>query len=130
MVTSSQKILVTGGAGFIGTHTVVQLLKGGFSVSIIDNFDNSVMEAVDRVRQVVGPLLSQNLQFTQVSTFLFLLFFSIFQIHPSFVTSCFRRAISGIGMTWRNSSPKQRTLNLLRLLLLLLLLFCVFSFFS
>lgn len=65
MVTSSQKILVTGGAGFIGTHTVVQLLKGGFSVSIIDNFDNSVVEAVDRVRQVVGPQLSQNLEFTQ-----------------------------------------------------------------
>ncbi|KAG5041417.1 hypothetical protein JHK85_013893 [Glycine max] len=65
MVSSSQHILVTGGAGFIGTHTVVQLLKAGFSVSIIDNFDNSVMEAVDRVRQVVGPLLSQNLQFTQ-----------------------------------------------------------------
>ncbi|WVZ24885.1 hypothetical protein V8G54_003429 [Vigna mungo] len=65
MVSPSQKILVTGGAGFIGTHTVVQLLKGGFTVSIIDNFDNSVMEAVDRVRQVVGPHLSQNLEFTQ-----------------------------------------------------------------
>lgn len=66
---SSQKILVTGGAGFIGTHTVVQLLKGGFSVSIIDNFDNSVMEAVDRVRELVGPQLSQNLEFTLVRAF-------------------------------------------------------------
>ncbi|KAL1364464.1 hypothetical protein HN51_012656 [Arachis hypogaea] len=63
MVSSNQTILVTGGAGFIGTHTVVQLLKGGFRVSIIDNLDNSVMEAVDRVRELVGPHLSQNLEF-------------------------------------------------------------------
>ncbi|CAI8595182.1 unnamed protein product [Vicia faba] len=64
MMSSSQKILVTGGAGFIGAHTVVQLLKDGFHVSIIDNFDNSAMEAVDRVREVVGSNLSQNLEFT------------------------------------------------------------------
>ncbi|CAN1332982.1 Bifunctional UDP-glucose 4-epimerase and UDP-xylose 4-epimerase 1 [Linum perenne] len=51
-------ILVTGGAGFIGTHTVVQLLKEGFRVSIIDNFDNSCREALDRVKEVVGPALA------------------------------------------------------------------------
>lgn len=66
MVNSEQTILVTGGAGFIGTHTVVQLLNDGFRVSIIDNFDNSVMEAVDRVREVVGPELSKKLEFTEV----------------------------------------------------------------
>ncbi|XP_050910301.1 bifunctional UDP-glucose 4-epimerase and UDP-xylose 4-epimerase 1-like [Lathyrus oleraceus] len=64
MASTMQKILVTGGAGFIGAHTVVQLLKDGFNVSIIDNFDNSAMEAVDRVREIVGPNLSQNLEFT------------------------------------------------------------------
>uniref|UniRef100_A0A1D1XKU7 UDP-glucose 4-epimerase n=1 Tax=Anthurium amnicola TaxID=1678845 RepID=A0A1D1XKU7_9ARAE len=56
-------ILVTGGAGFIGTHTVLQLLKEGFRVSIIDNLDNSVEEAVDRVRDLAGPDLSRNLTF-------------------------------------------------------------------
>ncbi|PSS09796.1 Bifunctional UDP-glucose 4-epimerase and UDP-xylose 4-epimerase [Actinidia chinensis var. chinensis] len=63
MVSSNQTILVTGGAGFIGTHTVLQLLKEGSRVSIIDNLDNSVEEAVHRVRDLAGPDLSKNLEF-------------------------------------------------------------------
>nr|CAD1832715.1 unnamed protein product [Ananas comosus var. bracteatus] len=46
-------------AGFIGTHTVLQLLNEGFSVHIIDNLDNSITKAVDRVRSLVGPELSR-----------------------------------------------------------------------
>uniref|UniRef100_A0A5B7AL87 UDP-glucose 4-epimerase n=1 Tax=Davidia involucrata TaxID=16924 RepID=A0A5B7AL87_DAVIN len=63
MASVDQTILVTGGAGFIGTHTVHQLLKEGFRVSIIDNLDNSVEEAVKRVRELVGSELSQKLEF-------------------------------------------------------------------
>ncbi|PON58339.1 UDP-glucose 4-epimerase [Parasponia andersonii] len=63
MGSAEQTILVTGGAGFIGSHTVVQLLNEGFTVSIIDNLDNSVIEAVDRVRELVGPALSKKLRF-------------------------------------------------------------------
>ncbi|KAJ6878007.1 hypothetical protein NC651_030679 [Populus alba x Populus x berolinensis] len=58
-----QTILVTGGAGFFGTHTVVQLLNEGFKVSIIDNHDNCVTEAVDCVKELVDPQLSKNLEF-------------------------------------------------------------------
>ncbi|MBA0806164.1 hypothetical protein Gohar_005629, partial [Gossypium harknessii] len=63
MASSEKTILVTGGAGFIGTHTVVQLLNDGYRVSIIDNLDNSVIEAVHRVKDLVGPELSQKLDF-------------------------------------------------------------------
>ncbi|KAF3777238.1 Bifunctional UDP-glucose 4-epimerase and UDP-xylose 4-epimerase 1 [Nymphaea thermarum] len=57
------RILVTGGAGFIGTHTVLQLLKERFKVVIIDNLDNSVEEGVERVKDLAGPELAGNLTF-------------------------------------------------------------------
>lgn len=58
-----KNILVTGGAGFIGSHTVLVLLKEGFRVWIIDNLDNACEEAVNRVRELAGPELSKNLEF-------------------------------------------------------------------
>ena len=47
-------ILVTGGAGYIGTHTSLQLLLDGYKVVIIDNFLNSCEEAVRRVVDLAG----------------------------------------------------------------------------
>lgn len=47
-------ILVTGGAGYIGSHTTVQLLEAGYEVVILDNFHNSHEEAVARVKQLSG----------------------------------------------------------------------------
>ncbi len=48
------KILVTGGAGYIGSHTVVTLLQQGHQVAIIDNLCNSKKAAVDRIAQITG----------------------------------------------------------------------------
>ena len=47
-------ILVTGGAGYIGSHTCVELLDAGKEVIVIDNFDNSSYEAVARVEKITG----------------------------------------------------------------------------
>lgn len=48
------KILVTGGAGFIGSHTVVELLNAGYEPIIIDNLSNSNRSALAGLRQIVG----------------------------------------------------------------------------
>ncbi len=47
-------VLVTGGAGYIGSHTSVELLNAGHEVVCIDNFMNSKMEAVNRVEKITG----------------------------------------------------------------------------
>lgn len=48
------KILVTGGAGYIGSHTVVRLLEAGFQVVIYDNFSNSSRTVIDRIQNLTG----------------------------------------------------------------------------
>ena len=47
-------ILVTGGAGYIGTHTCVELLNKGFDIVVVDNFVNSHPLALERVKQITG----------------------------------------------------------------------------
>ena len=48
------KVLVTGGAGYIGGHTSVELLNAGHKVVVIDNFVNSKPEALDNIRKITG----------------------------------------------------------------------------
>lgn len=48
------KILVTGGAGYIGSHTMVELLNDGYEVICVDNFCNSKPETLDKVREITG----------------------------------------------------------------------------
>jgi UDP-glucose 4-epimerase len=48
------KILVTGGTGYIGSHTVVELQKSGYEVVIVDNLSNSYAEVVDKIEKITG----------------------------------------------------------------------------
>lgn len=48
------KILVTGGAGYIGSHTCVELLEKGYETVIVDNLYNSSEKAVDRIKEITG----------------------------------------------------------------------------
>ncbi len=47
-------ILVTGGAGFIGSHTVIELLNAGYNVIVLDNLVNSSRESLERVKKITG----------------------------------------------------------------------------
>ena len=48
------KILVTGGAGYIGSHTVVELQNAGHDVVVIDNLSNSNKKSLQRVSEITG----------------------------------------------------------------------------
>ncbi|XP_076922984.1 UDP-glucose 4-epimerase GEPI48-like [Bidens hawaiensis] len=60
-----QCVLVTGGAGYIGSHTVLQLLLEGYKTVVVDNFDNSSQVAINRVQKLAGDYGS-NLSFHQM----------------------------------------------------------------
>ena len=47
-------ILVAGGAGYIGSHTCVELLNAGYDVVVVDNLSNSSKESLNRVKQITG----------------------------------------------------------------------------
>jgi UDP-glucose 4-epimerase len=47
-------ILVTGGAGYIGSHTCVELLNSGYDIVVVDNFSNSKPEALKRIKEITG----------------------------------------------------------------------------
>ena len=51
---TNMKILLTGGAGFIGSHTIVELDNAGYEVVVVDNFVNSKKESLERVAQIIG----------------------------------------------------------------------------
>lgn len=56
------RVLVTGGAGYIGSHTCVELLQAGYEVVVVDNLSNSKEEALRRVEKIAG----KRLEFHQV----------------------------------------------------------------
>jgi UDP-glucose 4-epimerase len=59
------QLLITGGAGFIGSHTAVVLLEAGHNLVVIDNYDNSSPEALRRVAELVGPEAAERLSWIE-----------------------------------------------------------------
>jgi UDP-glucose 4-epimerase len=51
------QLLVTGGAGYIGTHTCIELIRAGYEPIVVDNLSNSKIEAIRRVEQIAGQPL-------------------------------------------------------------------------
>ena len=56
------KLLITGGAGFIGSHTAVVLLEAGHELLVFNDFSNSNPIALDRVREIAGPAAAPRLR--------------------------------------------------------------------
>ena len=48
------KVLVTGGAGYIGSHTCVELLDSGYEVVVVDNLCNASRKVIDRIKRITG----------------------------------------------------------------------------
>ena len=51
---AKSKILITGGTGYIGSHTAVELINAGYEVEILDNLYNSKITALDNIEQITG----------------------------------------------------------------------------
>jgi len=57
-MTNKPKLLITGGAGYIGSHTCVELLNAGYTVAVVDNLCNSSEESLRRVKTITGRQVS------------------------------------------------------------------------
>lgn len=53
-----KKVLVTGGAGYIGSHTCIELVQAGYDIVVLDNLSNSSLEAMKRVEKIVGKTIA------------------------------------------------------------------------
>ena len=54
MINHSSKIIITGGLGYIGSHTVVELQSKGFEIVIVDDLSNSSIEVLDGLKNIIG----------------------------------------------------------------------------
>ncbi|GAA0603119.1 UDP-glucose 4-epimerase GalE [Paenochrobactrum glaciei] len=63
-------VMVTGGAGYIGSHTCVELLEAGYDVVVVDNFDNSHPDVLRRVEEITGRTLFREAGDVRDRTFL------------------------------------------------------------
>ena len=92
-------VLVTGGCGYIGSHTIVLLLEKGYNVVVVDDLSNSSPKSLDRVQKIVGLTDEQRkerLIFHQVNVCLDKDLRAVFQKYPPF-QSCIHFAGLKVG---------------------------------
>lgn len=66
MERTNPNILITGGAGYIGSHTILCLLEAGYDVTIVDNLVNSSPESINRIRKILSLEDSNRISFHEV----------------------------------------------------------------
>lgn len=87
------RILVTGGAGYIGSHTVVELMQQGYEVLIVDNLSNSNIDVLDGIEQIVG----RRPEFLNVDCCDYMQMDSVFIQHPDIVGVIHFAASKAVG---------------------------------
>ena len=93
-----QTILVTGGTGFIGSHTTVELQQAGYNVVIVDNLSNSKIEVLDGIEKITGirPAFEQVDLRDKAATE------AVFQKYPDIKGIIHFAASKAVGETYRN----------------------------
>lgn len=92
----NKNILVTGGTGYIGVHTIVRLVSTGYYVTVVDNLVNSSAEGLDRVRHLTGCSEDQ-IRFFQVDITNESALREVFQNSPAFKCCIHFAGLKAVG---------------------------------
>ena len=100
-----ETVLVTGGAGYIGSHTAVELIQAGFDVVIADNLSNSDLQAVEGVRRIT----SAEVPFEQIDCCDLQAMRRLFERHEfrSVIHFAASKAVGGVGRRTAQILPQQ-----------------------